>query len=211
MRYVTPSGPEAEYQSGSRGRVLHNLRGITRKREMDRLEFDALVHAQERYLEKIGSDTGFTAAMIREMHRDWFEGLYAWAGKYRNVELAKAGFSWPPAMLVERNMTTFERDVLARRTPCRPGPFERVTLDMAEVHAELLLIHPFREGNGRLARWLAELMALQAGYPLPLYRFTGRGAGTERKRYLDAVKAGYLQNYRPLADFFAEAIGRGRR
>jgi hypothetical protein len=33
--------------------------------------------------------------------------------------------------------------------------------DAHVVHAELLLIHPFREGNGRLARWLADLMALQ--------------------------------------------------
>jgi hypothetical protein len=28
----------------------------------------------------------------------------------------------------------------------------------------MLLVHPFRDGNGRLARWLAELMFFQAGY-----------------------------------------------
>jgi len=28
---------------------------------------------------------------------------------------------------------------------------------------ELILIHPFREGNGRIARFLSVLMALQAG------------------------------------------------
>jgi len=93
------------------------------------------------------------------------------------VELSKAGFSWPPAKMVERNIQAFEREVLASKTPCRPGPLERVTSDMAEVHAELLLIHPFREGNGRLARWLAELMALQAGLPLPVYRFLGPQGG----------------------------------
>ncbi|MBB6239753.1 fido (protein-threonine AMPylation protein) [Pedobacter sp. AK013] len=32
------------------------------------------------------------------------------------------------------------------------------------MHAELLLIHPFREGNGRTARILANLMSRKAGY-----------------------------------------------
>ena len=35
----------------------------------------------------------------------------------------------------------------------------------AAVHAEPILIHPFREGNGRCARLLATLMGLQAGLP----------------------------------------------
>lgn len=149
-RYVTPLGPEAEFQHGSRGRVLVNLAGITQKRVMDRAEFDALVRVQDSYLDQISAETRFTADMICQMHKDWLGQLFAWAGKYRTVELAKSGFSWPPAMMVERNMIAFEKDVLAMKTPCRPGPMERVCLDMAEVHAGLLLIHPFREGNGRL-------------------------------------------------------------
>ena len=79
---------------------------------------------------------------------------------------------------------------------------------MAEVHAELLMIHPFRDGNGRLARWLADLMALQAGLPAPQYDFEGRGKSARRERYLAAVTRGYGQNYEPLAAFFAEAINR---
>jgi cell filamentation protein len=38
--------------------------------------------------------------------------------------------------------------------------------DIARVHAELLFIHPFREGNGRTARLLANLMAAKAGHKL---------------------------------------------
>lgn len=208
-RYMTPVGPEAEFQPGSRGRVLANLAGITRKREMDRAEFDALVRVQDAYLDQISAKTRFTTGMICQMHKDWLGPLFAWAGKYRTVELAKSGFSWPPAMMVERNMLAFEKEVLATKTPCRPGPIERVCLDMAEVHASLLLIHPFREGNGRLARWLAELMALQAGMPLPQYRFTGLGSRQHHEQYLFAVKAGYLEDYRPLVAFFREAIERG--
>ena len=79
---------------------------------------------------------------------------------------------------------------------------------VAEVHAELLLIHPFREGNGRLARWLAELMSLQAGFPLPDYGFTGKGSSKRRDTYLVAVTRGYAQDYAALTAFFAGAITR---
>ena len=34
---------------------------------------------------------------------------------------------------------------------------------IAETQVELIPIHPFREGNGRLARLLADVMAVQAG------------------------------------------------
>jgi len=208
LRYSTSTGCEGEFEPRSRGRVLRNLQGIVRKREMDRAEYDALVRAQEQYLEEIEPRTRFTASLIRQMHRDWLGELYAWAGHYRTVELAKAGFSWPPAYLVEKNMAAFEEGLLREKTPCAPGPVDRVCLDMATVHAELLLIHPFREGNGRLARWVAELMALQAGFPLPVYRFTGRGSKAEKERYLAAVKRGYLKDYRPLAEFFELVLTR---
>ena len=187
VRYITANGPEAEYEPGSRGLVLRNLKGIRSKREMDQAEIDALVRVQEIYLEQIGPDTVITAEMVCRMHREWLGALYSWAGCYRTVDMSKGGFTWPPAMRVEQNMAFIEREAFKIKTPCRPGPLARVAHDMAEVHAELLLVHPFREGNGRLAPWVAEIMALQAGCPLPVYRFTGRGSAAEKKRYLSAA------------------------
>ncbi len=210
-RYVTPEGVEAEFEPGSRGRVLRNRLHIWRKREMDRVEFDALVRAQEEYLRRIDPDTRLTAEILRQMHRDWLGGIYEWAGQYRTVELAKGDFRWPPAFRVAENMDAFEKGVLARCTPCRPGSVAQVARCMAEVHAELLLIHPFREGNGRLARWVSDLMASQAGLLAPDYGFTGRDAGKRRAAYLNAVRRGYVQDYEPLADFFVEALERRLR
>ena len=86
-----------------------------------------------------------------------------------------------------------------------------VSRRIAEVHAELLLIHPFREGNGRLARSLADLMTFQAGFPAPVYGFAGKGSRTRQAQYLEAVRQGYMQDYEPLASFFVEAIGRRLR
>jgi cell filamentation protein len=178
---------------------------------MDRAEFESLLRAQTEYLDRIGPDTPVTPALLCRMHRDWLGGLYEWAGSYRTVELAKGGFHWPPAFRVAANMAAFARGALARCTPCRPGLPAEVARRMAEVHAELLLIHPFRDGNGRLARWVADLMALQAGLPAPDYGFAGRGARERRAEYLAAVKRGYAADYVPLTAFFAAALERRLR
>jgi len=69
-------------------------------------------------------------------------------------------------ILVPRLILEFERDVLARHTPCAFDDPEKVLDALAITHCELVLIHPFREGNGRVSRLLSTLMALQAGLPL---------------------------------------------
>lgn len=207
-RYRSSHEEQREFQPGSGRRVLRNLVGVTNKRRMDRLEFDALVASQARYLATVSDKTRFTAALLRRMHRDWLGAIYPWAGIYREVELSKGGFRWPPARLVRSNMEAFESDTLIRCTPCRPAAVGVVASRIAEVHAELLLIHPFRDGNGRLARWLADLMALQAGLPAPEYGFSGRGAVARKARYLRGVQRGYVKDYQLLAGWFADALGR---
>ena len=209
-RYREPTGPQAATQPGSRGRVLANRLGLTSKRALDLAEAQALAHAQDIYYSRLTASTRFTAALICQMHHDWLSGVYEWAGEYRQVELEKDGFRWPPAERVADNMRDFERGVLRRLTPCKPALLDEVAMSISTVHAELLLIHPFRDGNGRLARWLADIMATQAGYPAPAYGFSGRGGKKRRVDYLLAVQQGYIENYLPLARFFEEAILRRR-
>ena len=79
---------------------------------------------------------------------------------------------------------------------------------MAVVHAELILIHPFREGNGRSSRLLATLMALQAG--LPALDFGGI-RGDEKRRYIAAIHAAMGREYGPMAAVFERVIARTLR
>ncbi len=173
---------------------------------MDRAEADALLVVQERYLAIITTETCFIAELICRMHQDWLGEIYEWAGRYRTVEMQKGTFRWPPAFRVPQNMVVLEKEFLKKHTPCRPKPLEEVSCSVAAVHAELLLVHPFREGNGRLARWLADLMFLQAGYPIPHYNFSGRGSVQRKTAYLNAVIKGYGQEVQPLADFFRDCV-----
>ncbi len=79
---------------------------------------------------------------------------------------------------------------------------------LAEVHAELVLIHPFRDGNGRLARLLALLLLLQMGLPpLDFGPLAGRG----RRAYIGGIHTAVGGNYLPLATMFGRVIERSRR
>ena len=85
-------GPEAEFEPGSRGRVLRNLLGITRVRDMHEAESQALELAQEAALDLHGSDHRFIADDICTLHPLWLGPIYPWAGEYRSVNITKAGF-----------------------------------------------------------------------------------------------------------------------
>lgn len=102
-------------------------------------------------------------------------------------------------------MTDFEAGPLRRHTPCRPTSLDRLVTALAEVHVELVLIHPFREGNGRAARMLAVLMGLQAG--LPAFVFD-KLSGRKRHEYFAAVQAGMDRDYDPMAKLFTAVIER---
>jgi cell filamentation protein len=193
---------EAQFQPGSRGKVLMNLRGITRLREMEALETAEHARLLREYVETMNSRKRFTAADIRAMHKNWLGKIYAWAGSYRNVNISKSGFPFAPASYIPQLMDDFERDILTRYTPCK-GDIDTVSYGIAVTHAELILIHPFREGNGRLVRLFSVLMGLQAGFPpFDFYLITGKG----QKAYFSAVRAALDRNYEPMKTIFRKII-----
>jgi cell filamentation protein len=74
---------------------------------------------------------------------------------------------------------------------------------LAEVHAQLILIHPFRDGNERLARLVSVLMAAQAGVnSLKLSALAGAG----RRTYAQAIHAAMTRDYAPLESLFSSAL-----
>lgn len=107
-RYDSSDLDESHYEPGSRRRVLKNLRGITSKREMDQLEGREQVRALEDLATFYGKDHRFTAADICRIHTLWLGGLYAWAGRYRQVNVKKGTFSFAAAALIPKLMVKFE-------------------------------------------------------------------------------------------------------
>ena len=82
-----------------------------------------------------------------------------------------------------------------RKLPHNYDSEEQLIKDIAKIHAELLFIHPFREGNGRTARLLANLMAAKAGHKLlDLENFSKK----KFEDYVTAVRMAANQDYSPM-------------
>ena len=202
-RYDTSGLVEGQFEPGSRRRVLRNLIDINRKRAMDAVESTELLHTTERLISLYDGNRRFNVADLCTMHKEWLGRIYEWAGNYRQVNLAKGGFPFAAAHLIPKLMDQFEKQCLAVYTPCRmPRRNERIHA-LAVVHVELLLIHPFREGNGRLARLLASLMALQAGSPILDF---GMLKGGRKQEYFMAIQCGLDRHYGPMEKIFGEVI-----
>jgi cell filamentation protein len=202
------AGPESEFQPGSRGRVLRNRRGITSVRQLERDESEALLAATQWVIDETRVDQRFIASDIRLMHHHWLGELYEWAGEYRNVNISKGAFTFAAAVRVPALMKEFERGPLREYTHCKFDTLSGQASALAIVHSELILIHPFRDGNGRCARLLAMLMGLQAG--LPALDFGGI-CGAKKREYIAAVHTALDRDYQPMIKVFRGVIERTLR
>ena len=94
-------------------------------------------------------------------------------------------------------------DQLEKYTPCLFQGRYDVIKALAEVHVELVLIHPFRNGNGRCSRIAASIMALQAGLPVLDFSVI---SGSKKSDYFRAVQVGMDRNYKLMEKLFSEII-----
>lgn len=199
------NGPEGEFEPASNGLVLRNLVGISSPDDMDALEMQLLLELYDEVLLQDLPDRPLTVADLKHWHRLWLGNVYAWAGQEHSVNLGKGGFQFATAGLLPGLLRDYERQCLATWTPCDKLAPDEVAHAIAVTHVELILIHPFREGNGRLSRLLADVMAVQAGHePLDYSSWE-----QNKPAYIGAIHAGISGSYGPMRQFVDQAMAAG--
>lgn len=195
-------GAQSSFQAGSNEQVLSNKLGITDPEDMDDAELVLLEKLYQSVLIEHLPDRPITVQDLKDWHRHWLGNIYPWAGEIRAVNLGKDGFFFAAAPQIARLLDGFEKDCLTKYTPCRPDLDENLIRAIAVTLVEFILIHPFREGNGRLSRLLADVMAVQAGYvPLDYSRWE-----RNREAYFAAINQGLNCNYEPMEYWVRQAL-----
>lgn len=202
MSRYKASNAEGGFEPGSDGQVLANKLGIVSPADMDEVELVLLEKLYDAVLRHDFPDRRLTVADMKRWHRRWLGNVYSWAGEERLVNMAKDDFHFAAAPQIPRLLRELETDCLAPFTPCHGLEDEALARAIAVTHVELILIHPFREGNGRLARLLADVMAVQAGRdPLDYSVWNA-----EKPRYVSAIQQGLAQNYEPMIVLVTHAL-----
>lgn len=188
MKYKSPD---------SQGDILPNLLGLKTEKEINESEFEGFLKAEIYFTEKLSARTKFDLKYILGLHKMALSHLYSFAGKYRDVNMSKAGFPFAAAKFLQETMTEFESEILSKLKNKYESQ-EDLIKDVAIVHGELLFIHPFREGNGRAARLLANLMIRKAGYESLKFERVGK---KEFEEYVKAVQNCANKDYAKMINF----------
>jgi len=107
----------------------------------------------------------------------------------------------PPESVFTLGQNT-QQDCLNNYTPSIGLNNESIIEAIAVTHIEFILIHPFRDGNGRLSRFLADVMAVQAGLqPLDYTSWD-----QNKNEYFAAIQQGMAMNYEPMKAWVKRAI-----
>ena len=144
--------------------ILKNKQGITDPEKLHALETQHLFKAYERAAQEYPETHQFTAQDVCILHQWFLSDIYPWAGTYRSVDLFSEDIRYCHALYIDNNMKTFGA-MLSQNTPFSPQwPKNEIVRRLSKIHGELVIIHPFRDGNGRVTRLLCDLMLMQAEY-----------------------------------------------
>lgn len=123
----------------------------------------------------------FTMTHLLRIHRFLFEDVYSFAGHLRREQISKGNTSFYPPDLIERELRRVFREIHELDMLHEKDPKAQIQ-NLSRVMAELNVIHPFREGNGRSIRELIRCMALEYGLSI-------NWGNTDRNTLMDAAVA----------------------
>lgn len=185
--------------------ILLNFAGCLDPEEIKRREDEGVARAMELVNSKLAlsEPVALSSVFVQQIHTELMGAIYPFAGHWRQVELHKGDgpTKWPlPPTGIARLMELLERDVFSR-TPFLSDDDVEVFDFVSEVMGEILAIHPFREGNGRTAFILCNLLLLQNDL-LPLHVYDRHA---DQDRYYAACEDARIhKDYAPLANLIAE-------
>ncbi len=98
--------------------------------------------------------------LVLKLHKMQMENVLPESGQYRKVDVSVGRYVCPPWQELPKLMKRFFAWI--NEAEKNTSVFEFACL----IHLKFVRIHPFRDGNGRMARLLLNLALLRKGYPL---------------------------------------------
>ena len=135
----------------------------------------------------------FTYEWLSELHKEMFANVWDWAGKYRQIELS-IGIK---AYQVSTALKELSDDIDYWDKHKTFDIYETAT----RIHHRAVQIHPFKNGNGRWSRMLANIYLRQNGsMPVKWQEDLLSKENHKRDAYIQALKSADNGEYNSLID-----------
>ena len=144
--------------------VLKNKLNIRDLRELKDVE-EKFVAIKQLVLLQKPIPGRFTINHLLRIHRFLFEDVYPFAGHIRREQISKGETLFFPPDLIKRELRRVFGEIHETGMLQEKKPQSQIQ-HLSHVMAELNIIHPFREGNGRSIRELIRCMAQVYGLTL---------------------------------------------
>jgi Fic family protein len=178
---------------------------ITGKSLKDQAEARNLSEALD-YLESLAknADEAIKETDIRQIHGFVLKGIdLENAGGYRKVIVKISGSAYipPDPIDVPIQMAEYSNWIKTVSVPSGKFASKEGVLVATVAHAWLVYIHPFVDGNGRVARLIMNLLLMRYGFPIAII------LKEDRMRYYDALEESQSGNLTPLIQLLFECLG----
>ena len=161
-------------------------------------------------------DIRLTPNVVLQLHRDLFQFVPGGGGRWKSTDndimerrpdgTSVVRFKPVPAHIVADAMDRLHAEFTALRDA---GTVEPLLLIPAYV-LDFLCIHPFTDGNGRIARLLSLLLLYQAGYEVGRYISLETAIERTKEGYYDALQAssqGWHEGQHSLVPWWGYFVG----
>lgn len=171
-------------------RVLKNKLGIKNNNKLHDRERDL---SSLRALELFEHPAAgcFDFEHLKTIHAYLFQDIYDWAGKVRTVDIAK-GNLFCKCFAIESEAERIFNELKSEKY-LKDLAVNEFAKRLAYYLAEINVLHPFREGNGRTQREFIRQLAYENNYFLSY-------AGITPDEMIEASKAAFNLNYAPLEE-----------
>jgi len=162
-----------------------------------RYTFEAIGHAKAYdFMFTLLKNRTITERDILTMHQMFYENIEKeYAGKYRDMDVFISGSKSPvtETKRIQSEMAGLFQWIETERDQFHPVAFA------AQLHKRFVFIHPFKDGNGRIARLIMNTVLIQDGYLLAVI------PPMLRHEYIELLEKAHRDD-KPFEQFIAERV-----
>ncbi|MCF8195301.1 MAG: Fic family protein [Polynucleobacter sp.] len=144
--------------------VLRNKLGITDQLLLEKFESD-ITSSRLIELELKPINGKFDLKHLQAIHFAIFQDIYDWAGKIRTVDISRENSRFANMRMLDSASRKLFMN-LAKENLFKNQNSQDISSRLAHYLSEINVLHPFRDGNGRVQRVFIAQLALASGFKL---------------------------------------------